>query len=110
MTDPVERALWFIESRFEGELSADDVARAAGVSRFHLSRLFALVIGQPMSAYVRGRRLSEAARALAGGAPDILVVALTAGYGLSRSVHPRLPRTFRRHARKRARARLSRRT
>ena len=63
MSDPVERALWFIENRFEGELSADDVARAAGVSRFHLSRLFALVIGQSMTGYARGRRLSEAARA-----------------------------------------------
>jgi len=31
--------------------------------------------------YVRGRRLTEAARALASGAPDILAVALDAGYG-----------------------------
>ena len=93
MSDPVERALWFIENRFEGELSADDVARAAGVSRFHLSRLFALVIGQSMTGYARGRRLSEAARALAGGAPDILEVALTAGYGS----HEAFTRAFREH-------------
>ena len=31
--------------------------------------------------YVRGRRLTEAARSLANGAPDILSVALEAGYG-----------------------------
>ena len=93
MSDPVERALWFIENRFEGELSADDVARAAGVSRFHLSRLFALVIGQSMTGYARGRRLSEAARALAGGAPDILDVALSAGYGS----HEAFTRAFREH-------------
>src|SRR5262245_23133336 len=93
MSDPVERALWFIENRFEGELSADDVARAAGVSRFHLSRLFALVIGRSMTGYARGRRLSEAARALAGGAPDILAVALSAGYGS----HEAFTRAFREH-------------
>lgn len=93
MSDPVERALWFIENRFEGELSADDVARAVGVSRFHLSRLFALVIGQSLMGYTRGRRLSEAARALAGGAPDILDVALTAGY----SSHEAFTRAFREH-------------
>ena len=34
-----------------------------------------------MTAYVRARRLSEAAKALVLGAPDILAVALNAGYG-----------------------------
>ena len=93
MSDPVEKALWFIENRFEGELSVDDIARVAGVSRFHLSRLFALVVGQSLTAYARARRLSEAARALAGGAPDILAVALTAGYGS----HEAFTRAFREH-------------
>jgi len=31
--------------------------------------------------YVRGRQLTEAARCLASGAPDILAIALEAGYG-----------------------------
>ena len=39
----------------------------------------------------RGRRLSEAARSLAGGAPDILSVALEAGYGS----HEAFTRAFR---------------
>jgi AraC family transcriptional regulator len=41
--------------------------------------------------YVRGRRLSEAARALAQGAPDILSVALDADYGS----HEAFTRAFR---------------
>ena len=41
--------------------------------------------------YVRGRRLSEAARELSGGAPDILSVALEAGYGS----HEAFTRAFR---------------
>jgi len=41
--------------------------------------------------YVRARRLSEAARALAAGAPDILSVALEAGYGS----HEAFTRAFR---------------
>jgi AraC family transcriptional regulator len=40
---------------------------------------------------VRGRRLSEAARSLANGAPDILTVALDAGYGS----HEAFTRAFR---------------
>jgi AraC family transcriptional regulator len=93
MSHPVEKALWFIENRFEGELSVDDIAGAAGLSRFHLSRLFALVVGQSLTRYARARRLSEAARALAGGAPDILAVALAAGYGS----HEAFTRAFREH-------------
>jgi len=41
--------------------------------------------------YVRGRRLTEAARALANGAPDILTVALDVGYGS----HEAFTRAFR---------------
>jgi len=41
--------------------------------------------------YVRGRRLSEAARCLAEGAPDILAVALDAGY----NSHEAFTRAFR---------------
>jgi AraC family transcriptional regulator len=43
--------------------------------------------------YLRGRRLSEAARALAGGGRDILTVALDAGYGS----HEAFTRAFRDH-------------
>lgn len=75
------RALWFVELHLHEDLSLDRVADAAGVSRFHLSRAFGAAIGTPLAAYVRGRRLSRAASALASGAPDILAVALEAGYG-----------------------------
>ena len=41
--------------------------------------------------YVRGRRLTEAARSISNGAPDILAVALDAGYGS----HEAFTRAFR---------------
>jgi len=89
--DPVARALWFIESHYEQELTLDDTARAAGVSRYHLSRAFGLATGSSVMRYIRGRRLSEAARRLALGASDILAVALDAGYGS----HEAFTRAFR---------------
>ncbi len=89
--NPLERALWCVETRFAGPLSLDAIAETAGVSRFHLSRLFALVIGRPVMDYVKARRLSLAARSLADGAPDILTVALDAGYGS----HEAFTRAFR---------------
>jgi AraC family transcriptional regulator len=79
--DPVERALWFIEYRPAEDVSLRAAADAAGVSAHHLARAFLMATGSSLMRYARGRRLTEAARALAAGAPDILAVALSAGYG-----------------------------
>lgn len=87
----IERAIWFIETRFAGELALDDIADFGGVSRFHLSRTFAALTGRPVMAYVRGRRLTLAAQKLLDGAPDILSVALEAGY----NSHEAFTRAFR---------------
>lgn len=88
---PVAKALWFIESHFADEITLEDIAAVGGVSRFHMSRAFGTTTGQSVMRYVRGRRLSEAARTLANGAPDILSVALDAGYGS----HEAFTRAFR---------------
>lgn len=78
---PVERALWFIENRLDAHISLRAIADSAGVSAHHLARAFAGATGSSLMRYARGRRLTEAARSLAAGAPDILAVALAAGYG-----------------------------
>jgi AraC family transcriptional regulator len=87
----VGKAIWFIETHFSEEISLDDIASSAGLSRYHMARAFGFATGIPVMRYVRGRRLTEAARSLAGGAPDILAVALDAGY----SSHEAFTRAFR---------------
>src|ERR1700682_486262 len=89
--NPAQKALWFIESHLAGALSLDEIAGVAGISRFHMVRAFAAATGFSVMRYVRARRLTEAARALAGGAPDILNVALDAHY----SSHEAFTRAFR---------------
>jgi AraC family transcriptional regulator len=89
--NPVAKALWFIESHFASEIALDDIANVAGVSRYYMTRAFGDVTGHSVMRYVRGRRLTEAARSLANGAPDILTVALDAGYGS----HEAFTRAFR---------------
>lgn len=79
-TGLVTRTLWRIETALARAPSLDDLARAEGISPFHLSRAFTLVTGQSVMAYVRARRLSEAARQLHGGDDSVLSVALDAGY------------------------------
>ena len=91
--NPAQKALWYIESHLADALSLDEIAAIGGVSRFHMVRAFAAATGLSVMRYVRTRRLSEAARALAQGAPDILTVALDADYGS----HEAFTRAFRDH-------------
>jgi AraC-like DNA-binding protein len=50
------------------------------VSRFHLAHAFGKSTGLSVTEYLRCRRLTQAAYALAAGANDILSVALDSGY------------------------------
>jgi AraC family transcriptional regulator len=91
--NPALKAIWYIESHLGDALTLDEIAAIGGVSRFHMVRAFAAATGLSVMRYVRARRLSEAARALAGGAPDILNLALEADYGS----HEAFTRAFRDH-------------
>jgi AraC family transcriptional regulator len=89
--NPAQRALWYIESHLAEPMTLDEIAAIGGVSRFHMVRAFAAATGFSVMRYVRARRLSEAARSLAKGAPDILSLALEADYGS----HEAFTRAFR---------------
>ena len=91
--NPAQKALWYIESHLAGPLTLDEIAAIGGVSRFHMVRAFASATGFSVMRYVRARRLSKAAQALAAGAPDILTLALDADY----SSHEAFTRAFRDH-------------
>ena len=86
-----DKALWIIERNSTQPLTLDGIAAACGVSRSHLAHAFGTATGLSVMQYVRARRLSVAAKALASGAPDILSVALDAGYGS----HEAFTRAFR---------------
>jgi AraC family transcriptional regulator len=87
----IGRAIWFIESHFGNDISLDEISGVAGLSRYHLSRVFGLVTGHSISGYIRARRLSGAALALIGTSSSVLQVALDAGYGS----HEAFTRAFR---------------
>ena len=74
------KALFVIERNLSRDLTLAEIAKACDVSRFHLAHAFGESAGLSVMEYVRGRRLTEAAYALASGASGILSVALDTGY------------------------------
>lgn len=88
---PTERALWYVDSHLADGFGLTAVAQFVGVTPAHLARLFQQSTGLSLMRYVRARRLSEAAKHLADGAPDILTVAFDWGYGS----HEAFTRAFR---------------
>ncbi|QQA42295.1 AraC family transcriptional regulator [Pelagovum pacificum] len=83
MKDPVVRALWQVETDLDRVTDLGALAASVGVSRFHLTRAFTLRAGQPPMRYVRARRLTLAARALASGRENVTGAGLLAGYDSS---------------------------
>jgi AraC family transcriptional regulator len=86
-----EKALWIMERNLQRPLGFNEIAAACGVSRSHLANAFGTATGFAVIKYLKARRLTEAAYRMAGGAPDILSIALEFGYGS----HEAFTRAFR---------------
>ena len=77
------RGVDYIEAHLGEPVALADVAGAAGLSLHYFSRLFRALSGEPVGAYLRGRRLTVAAeRLVAGGAepPKLVELAFDCGY------------------------------
>lgn len=70
-----------IEASYVEPLSVDDLARTAGMSRFHFSRRFREVTGQSPYKYLLETRLRRAAALLRRGHHSVTEAALCAGFG-----------------------------
>jgi AraC-like DNA-binding protein len=70
----------YIEKHLTEEIKLDDIAGAAGYSKYHLNRIFAEVTGQTIHKYIRERRLAESAVRLTSTDISIATIAQDAGY------------------------------
>jgi AraC family transcriptional regulator len=77
----LDKLIWQIETDLHSNLSLTLLSRRCAVSTHHMCRVFQLATGISIMSYVRARRLSEAAKAIASKDTDILTAALGAGYG-----------------------------
>lgn len=67
-TRPVRRALEMIRQRLAEPLTLDELARHAGLDKFHLCRAFRSQVGMPPHAYLTQLRILHAKQLLAAGA------------------------------------------
>jgi len=80
----LEQVRRLLERDVHQRRSLDELARLAGMSRFHFLRTFAREYGMPPCAYARLRRIREVQRRLAMGAP----ISMTAmEYGFADQAH-----------------------
>ncbi|MEW2568617.1 helix-turn-helix transcriptional regulator [Streptomyces sp. NPDC047070] len=75
----VTAAMAYIEGRLATPLTVPAVARAAGVSHNHLTRLFRATTGATVVAYIRRRRLDRARHLLRASTLSIPAVAASVG-------------------------------
>ena len=97
--NPAQRALWYVESHLAEPMTLDEIAAISGVSRFHIVRAFAAATGLPVMRYVRARRLTEGGAQSCERRAGHPVAGAGGGLRLARSIHPRVPRPVRHHAR-----------
>lgn len=65
--EAMQRAIDYIESHITDELTVEEIAREAFISKYHFQRLFSRMVGMPVIRYVTKRRLQYALYELAGG-------------------------------------------
>ncbi len=70
---PVARALQYLRENYTEEFELDRIARAAGLSRFYLERVFKKATGRHMHTYMIQLRLDQAKHRLASSATPIVL-------------------------------------
>lgn len=75
----------WVEENLAGEITLDDLAAAAGMSRFHFARAFRAATGLSPWRYVTERRVARARELLLGG--DLPVGTIAAAVGFATASH-----------------------
>ncbi|PWC86513.1 AraC family transcriptional regulator [Azospirillum sp. TSH100] len=75
----VRRAREYLDAHLDSPVELADLAEAAGLSRFHLLRVFRAAVGTTPHGYLTDRRVAQAKRLLAGPLP-LAEVALACGF------------------------------
>jgi AraC-like DNA-binding protein len=69
----VRRVREYIEARFDRDVTLTELAEVAGLSPFHMARVFRAEVGLPPHAYLESVRIREAQRLIRNGQPLVEV-------------------------------------
>jgi AraC-like DNA-binding protein len=75
----IRRAMAFIDASYAEPLSIDCIAKVAGMSRYHFSRLFRAQVGMSPHRYLTDVRMARASALLRSGRMSVTEAALTVG-------------------------------
>lgn len=78
--DSIQAAVDYIEDRLAEKLTLEDIAAKALFSPWQFHRMFTIMVGMPVMAYVRGRRMTMAAQELMHTGRRMIEIAQDAGY------------------------------
>jgi AraC family transcriptional regulator len=78
--EQVQRAVDYIETRLDEDVSLSDVAKVAGISQWHFQRIFKALSNETLKTYIRSRRLASSLDRLLMTKLRILDIALLAGF------------------------------
>lgn len=95
--------LSYLEAHLHEPLTLDELSDAVHYSKFYLNRVFQKSTGKTIGAYLRERRLNQAAQELVETKQPIIQIAMNAGYksqqaftGAFRRVYQCTPQVYRR--------------
>ncbi|HIR92857.1 MAG TPA: helix-turn-helix transcriptional regulator [Candidatus Egerieimonas intestinavium] len=78
--EEIKAAIAYIEDRLAQEIRAEDVAHAAGFSKYHFHRIFKRETGLNLHQYIQRRRLGQAAAFLLNSSRQVLDIAVGLGF------------------------------
>jgi AraC family transcriptional regulator len=90
----IELAVDFVESELRGAPSLDEISARAGLSKFHLDRIFKAAAGMGLMDYARRRRLSRSVLDLLETDRKVIDLALEYGFSFEQSYIRSFKRTF----------------
>ena len=93
MDPKIRQVLSYINENFQRELSVEQLAEQIYMSRYHFMRLFKAQTGSTVHAYIRQKRLMNAARLIRDGVPAAKAAELS-GYGDYSAFHRAFKESF----------------
>jgi YesN/AraC family two-component response regulator len=76
----IQQAVRFINDNYRTDICLDNVAREAGMSPAHFSRIFKKVMGLPYQDYLNGRRITKAKYLLRTSPRNVTEIAFSLGF------------------------------